>query len=234
MSNPTTPSRRANAHARAARHRLLADPSRMLIVDALTEGPCLMGELVERAGVHRNTVRAHLARLIDAGVVERERVARPGPGRPAERYRLREAIAPSGVEQRLLISALVRLVASAYEAGAEEQAREEGLRIGRQLGAAHPQRTVSAAVQEVTRLLRDLSFAPQLAERARVSDIELRSCPFAVSPDDPRGTIICAFHLGLIRGVLETSAPSVALDVRLLPHVGPSLCRAEIRYSESA
>ncbi len=193
-----------------------------------------MGELVERAGVHRNTVRAHLARLIDAGVVERERVARPGPGRPAERYRLREAIAPSGVEQRLLISALVRLVASAYEAGAEEQAREEGLRIGRQLGAAHPRRTVSAAVQEVTRLLRDLSFAPQLAERARVSDIELRSCPFAVSPDDPRGTIICAFHLGLIRGVLETSAPSVALDVRLLPHVGPSLCRAEIRYSESA
>jgi predicted ArsR family transcriptional regulator len=229
MSDSASHASRARADARAARHRLLGDPTRVVIVEALADGPRVMSELVSLTGVHRNTVRSHLARLEEAGVVERERVERQGPGRPAVRYHLHGALVPVGVEQRILIGSLVRLVADAYAAGADEEARDEGLRVGRQLGARHGHHSVAEALRGVTRLLRRLAFAPELSQRGNESEIALHACPFAVTPDDPRGAIICAFHLGLIRGVLEAGGPPVAFEVRLLPHVAPSLCRAEVR-----
>lgn len=224
------PHPRERTSDRAARHRLLGDPTRLVIVEALAAGPRLMSELVQLAGVHRNTVRAHLARLEAAGIVERERRQPVGPGRPADRYLLRRALTPAGAEQRLLMQSLVRLVASAYEDDAATLAEREGERIGRQLAPQGGARSVSDALAEVTAILRELAFAPELDERRHVARIALHACPFAVSPDDPRGGIVCAFHLGLIRGVLGASTPPGQLDVRLLPHVAPSLCRAEIRF----
>lgn len=216
---------------RAARHRLLGDPTRLLIVEALGGGPRLMSELVQLTGVHRNTVRAHLARLEAAGIVERERRQPIGPGRPADRYLLRRTLTPAGAEQRLLMQSLVRLVAGAYADDAATLAAREGERIGRQLAPAGGARSVSSALAEVTAILRDLAFAPELDERPHLARIALHACPFAISPDDPRGGIVCAFHLGLIRGVLRASTSPGRVGVRLLPHVAPSLCRAEIRYA---
>ncbi|MEO8510829.1 MAG: helix-turn-helix domain-containing protein [Chloroflexota bacterium] len=213
---------------RAARHRLLGDPTRLLIVEALTAGPRLMSELVRLAGVHRNTVRAHLARLEAVGIVERERSTPVGPGRPADRYLLRRALAPAAAEQRLLVQSLVRLVSRAYDAGAVTLAEDEGERIGRQLVPEDGAVSAKEALAGVTAILRELAFAPELSEEPGVTRIALHHCPFAVSPDDPRGGIVCAFHLGLIRGVLGASAPPGPHGVRLLPHVAPGLCRAEI------
>ena len=214
---------------RAARHRLLGDPTRLLIVEALAAGPRLMSELVQLAGLHRNTLRAHLARLEAAGIVERQRRQPIGPGRPADRYVLRRALTPAGAEQRLLMQSLVRLVAGAYEDDAAAVAAREGERIGRQLAPTGGVRSVSGALAEVTAILRELAFAPEMRTRHNAAQITLHACPFAVSADDPRGGIVCAFHLGLIRGVLKAAAPPGRHGVRLLPHVAPSLCRAEIQ-----
>ena len=220
----------AALRSQAARNRVLGDPSRLAIMEALAESPHLINELSEVTRLHRNTVRAHLARLEQAGLIETTRRAPVGPGQPAIEYRLADGMAPSGAEQRLLIQALLRLVAGAYRAGAGELATAEGERIGQELGSGSAFPTAAQAVRHVTTVLRQLAFSPKLTSRDGSVEIALHSCPFEVQPDDPRGVIICAFHLGLIRGVVQASAPDGRHDVRLIPHVAPQLCRAEISF----
>ncbi|HET8570352.1 MAG TPA: helix-turn-helix domain-containing protein [Candidatus Limnocylindria bacterium] len=225
----STPSSSPHLARRAERHRLLGDPARLLIIDAITERPRLTSELTALTGLHRNTVRAHLARLIEAGLLTTERRPPTGPGRPAVRYRLRDRLGLPGAEQGLLIQSLLRLVDGAYRAGGAPPAEQEGYAVGRRLAASTAEPSVERVLSAVVGVLRDLAFAPELSSRNDVNEIALHSCPFAVSPDDPRGGIICAFHLGLIRGIVDTAGPPGKHLVRLLPHVAPDLCRAEIR-----
>jgi predicted ArsR family transcriptional regulator len=220
---------------RAAHHRALGEPARLRIVDALADRPLLLSELGRITGLHRNTLRSHLARLERAGLVARERVQSTGPGRPADRYHLAgRSTDGQGTEQNLLIHALVRLVANAYGATAADEAEREGRRVGLELGGGRSLRSLRESLAEVTDVLRRLAFSPVRVDEPSISRIALRSCPFAVSPDDPRGGIVCAFHLGLIRGVLAASQPAGSHEVALLPHVEPGLCRTEIRYDEAS
>src|SRR5258708_8694530 len=87
---------------RAERHRLLSDVRRLAIVEALEEGPRQVPELADLLGVHPTTVRAHLERLLDAGVLEEEPGIPTGRGRPAKRYRLRQPLLRRGPQLPLL------------------------------------------------------------------------------------------------------------------------------------
>ena len=56
---------------------LIGDPARAAILDALLDGANhRAGELAERAGIAPSTASAHLARLLDGGLVECERLGR--------------------------------------------------------------------------------------------------------------------------------------------------------------
>ena len=55
---------------RAQRHRLLGDTRRLAIVEALGEGPRQIPELSRLLGIHPTTVRAHLEKLLEAGMLE--------------------------------------------------------------------------------------------------------------------------------------------------------------------
>jgi predicted ArsR family transcriptional regulator len=225
--------RQRHIDRQAERHRLLGDPARLMIMEAVTDGPRLISELTALTGLHRNTLRAHLARLIDAGLLTTERRQPIGPGRPATRYLLRDSLGIPGTEQRLLIRSLLRMVSGAYSQDAPGRAETEGRRLGRQLGLALDPPSIEQALRQVVGMLRDLAFAPELTAAEGVNLIALHHCPFAVKADDPRGGIICAFHLGLIRGVVDVAGPRGQHLVRLLPHVEPDLCRAEIRFAAS-
>ena len=230
---PRALARRRRIDSQAERHRLLGDPARLMIMEAVTDRPMLISELTALTGLHRNTVRAHLARLIEAGLLTTERRHPIGPGRPATRYRLRDSLGIPGTEQRLLIRSLLRMVSGAYSQEAPGLAEAEGRRLGRQLAVALDRPSIEQALRQVVGMLRDLAFAPELTAGDGVSLIALHHCPFAVTPDDPRGGIICAFHLGLIRGVVDVAGPQGRHLVRLLPHVEPDFCRAEIRFAAS-
>lgn len=49
--------------------RGLAEPSRLALLEALRDGPCSVGELVEATGLSQANVSAHLACLRDCGLV---------------------------------------------------------------------------------------------------------------------------------------------------------------------
>jgi len=223
----TTPGRPA-IRAQAARHRLLGDETRLLIVDALTEGPRTIAELSRLAGVHQNTVRSHLARLEEAGVIDAPTTESPSRGRPALRYALIEPLPLSGPEFRMLIGSLLGLVERAYSDEAHAAAEAEGRKVGLTLARSMHYATAEQVAEQVLRVLRHLSFAPELVRQPGAYSFRLHSCPFGVGAGDRRGRIVCAFHLGLIRGVAEGVGPADVRAVELLPHVEPGTCEARI------
>jgi predicted ArsR family transcriptional regulator len=212
---------------RADRHRLLADPTRLAIVEALSEGPREVGELARVTGVHRNTVRAHLLRLGDAGVLAVEDGLPAGPGRPSRRYRLCEPLGSTGCEIRLLIEGLAGALSRAEGALAAQAAEEEGRQLGRQLGRRLDYPSVEQAVGQIMALLDRLSFSPKLRRRPDTFEIELGHCSFGMHPGDRSTSVVCAFHLGLIRGVAEESSSGLG-RIRMLPFIPAGGCRAEI------
>jgi predicted ArsR family transcriptional regulator len=224
MTNATRPAIRAQAE----RHRLLGDETRLMIVDALAEGPRTVAELARLAGVHANTVRSHLARLEGAGVVDPPTSQPSRRGRPALRYRLREPLPMTAPEFRMLVGSLLGLVERAYSADANDAAEAEGHSVGLTLASRLQYATAEQVVDQVLRVLRHLSFSPELVSEADGYRFVLRSCPFGVGRGDRRGRIVCAFHLGLIRGVAEGVGSAGVKRVDLHPHVDAATCEAVI------
>jgi predicted ArsR family transcriptional regulator len=213
---------------RAQRHRLLGDERRLAIIEALEEGPRQIPELARMLGVHPTTVRAHLERLIEAGVLEEEEGVPAGRGRPSKRYRLRQPLLGGEPEIRLFVGSLVSLIRSAYGDRAVAVAEEEGVRKGRELARTFRHPSFEQAMREIVEALTNLSFAPDSpVRRADTWSVDVRHCPFSVDPNDPDGAVVCGFHEGLIRGLAErASGDDVA--VRLRPFIDPGLCRVEL------
>src|SRR3954452_7668566 len=91
----------------------VADPVRLRMVRHLADGDsATLSELADVAGVHLNTVRAHVAALEKADVLQSAQKAASGPGRPAAEYRLVEGWGLSSTDflelAGLLASAVVR------------------------------------------------------------------------------------------------------------------------------
>jgi DNA-binding transcriptional ArsR family regulator len=63
----------AMAEAIAERFRLLAEPTRVRILDVLREGPLSVGAVTDRIGTSPQNVSKHLGLLHGAGIVAREK-----------------------------------------------------------------------------------------------------------------------------------------------------------------
>lgn len=218
----------------AERHRALASPARLRLVDELRATPDQdAADLADRLGLHVNTVRTHLRVLEDAGLIAGAQEVRTRPGRPRLLYRLRDdADAADGTDAagyRMLATMLSGLIDSAVDdvRGAAEDA-------GRAWGAWMVDRPapftrvdVDDAVTQLRAMLDELGFAPGVDHQQGDVLLDLRRCPFGdvarAHPD-----VVCSLHLGLLRGALDTSG--AALDaITLEPWVEPSVCRATLR-----
>src|SRR3954453_16670432 len=132
----------------------VADPVRLRIVRHLAEGgSATLAELADVAGVHVNTIRAHVAELERADVLQSAQKAARGPGRPAVEYRLVEGWGLSSTDflelAGLLAAALVR------NAPDPEALRATGADWGRYLVGRPGRPDVDAAL---TRALERLGF----------------------------------------------------------------------------
>ncbi|MGE5292740.1 MAG: helix-turn-helix transcriptional regulator [Micromonosporaceae bacterium] len=212
--------------------------SRGDVLDLLRAAGNALGvrEVAQRMGLHPNTARFHLEALVEAGLATRQAEDRETPGRPRIGYRA-VADGPSGRRRyRLLAEMLTSLIAGTMpEPGkaAEEAGREWGAYLTEQ-PPPYQQLTAEEAVAKLTAIMEELGFAPEAetGDGAGQYRLCLRRCPFREVAEHHQD-VICALHLGLMRGALARMRAPVSAD-RLDPFVEPTLCIAQLTPSEDA
>ncbi|MEO8851995.1 MAG: helix-turn-helix domain-containing protein [Allobranchiibius sp.] len=205
-----------------------ASRRRVLAVLQTADGPLAINAICAQVHLHPNTARFHLDALVEQRLVERVTGPRKGPGRPRALYKSTSEDSVSGVRRYgLLAQLLVESVATQSDNPARV-ALDAGEAWGRSAARARAvSGETSTAVRALTDVLGEYGFAPEIAATGETQRILLHHCPFLEAAKSNR-EVVCAVHLGLMRGVLaELSAP-VQADT-LDAFVEPNLCVAHLR-----
>lgn len=215
-----------------------AGASRLRILQLLRESPDGLGvqDLAERVGLHANTVRFHLDRLVAEGLVLRHVEDRTEPGRP--RLAFTAAARPDTQRDQRSYRLLAEILAS-FVTGAVPEAAAAATEAGRRWGhylterpAPYRRTSEEEAVTELLRTLDDVGFAPELSQDSSHGKVLLRHCPFLEVAEAHR-EVVCSVHLGLMQGALAEMRAPITTD-RLKPFVEPSLCVAHLAKAADA
>jgi predicted ArsR family transcriptional regulator len=210
-------------------HKALADDTRYRLYRHVGRAgrPVSVRELSRRLSLHPNTLRPHLRRLEEAGLISREVRKTASVGRPQTLYRVREVEDQAGRDYRLLAEMLIGVVRGKRAVGqAQELARRWGTYLvakgGPKPSLREPTRPNLAALQEA---MAEAGFDPRFRRRGSATTIEitLRDCPFRDLADEYRD-LVCTLHRGLIEGMLAGLTPTLAIK-EFRPFVERTLCR---------
>jgi predicted ArsR family transcriptional regulator len=212
--------------------RVLGDNTRYAIYLELARSPrpLVTAEIAETLGLHPNTVRPHLERMRDVGLLDVTTDARGEVGRPQHRYSL-AADAPSLGLEPPTMPVLARMVLSLAErlgAGADDAA-EVGETEGRARAAAYVD--APSALEALVADLDRLGFDPIVTEGG-VGDEEaadpddvtavvaFANCPFydlaRAHPD-----LVCSLHRGLVSGFVAQMGDAEVAEFCPLAHRTP-------------
>lgn len=189
--------------------------------------PWSTDEIATRLRMHRNTVRFHLAALVENGQVERLAGHRAGAGRPPLRFRVVAGMDPGGPRNFRLLAGIMAsgLVASPDPVGlATEAGRNWGGQLVGSARAGPP--TKAQSLDRLMGLLDDLDFAPERRAGPDGEQVGLRHCPF-LELAEGNGRVVCRAHLGLMQGAMTAMDAPVTVDT-LDPFVEPNLCVAHL------
>jgi predicted ArsR family transcriptional regulator len=156
-------------------------------------------ELADRLGLHANTVRLHLERMRDAGLVEVEAVHRGTVGRPQHVYSLVAGSPTVGFDPpaHALLAGL--MAALAEHAGADgEDAAAAGRAYGKQAARNHQGRSCSDALMTEMSIL---GFDPALETGAADATLFFLQCPFRELAE-AYPELVCNLHRGICEGVV--------------------------------
>jgi predicted ArsR family transcriptional regulator len=214
-------------------HKALADDTRYRLYRyiGLAGRPVSIREMSRRLSLHPNTLRPHLRRLEEAGLVSREVRKSASVGRPQTLYAVRETESGDGSGYRLLAEMLCGLVRGKR---ATEQAHDLAVQWGSYLLAEGglPKPGIRAPAGPNLAVLQDAlaraGFDPRFRRLAGGGiEITLRDCPFRDLTDDYRD-LVCTLHRGLLEGMLTGLKPSPTL-AEFQPLVERGICRARTR-----
>jgi predicted ArsR family transcriptional regulator len=183
-------------------------------------------ELAEQSGLHVNTLRFHLSRLVAEGLVHRRAEPRTGPGRPRLTYvaPARPDLGRDKRDYRLLAGLLTEMLVDAVP-DAPARAAALGRAWGASLMAEAPE-PAGDPMGRLVEVLADTGFAPEV----NAEEIRLRHCPFLeVAEQHP--AIVCSLHRGLMDGVL-TALDAPLRTERLVPFAEPAACVARLRPAD--
>src|SRR5258708_14313173 len=158
--------------------KALGDESRFSMYRELagSTGGCSAKELADSLGLHANTVRLHLYRLREAGLVEVEAIHRGRVGRPTHIYSLAPGAPGLGFDppSYTLLSGL--LAALAERVGADGA---EATEIGRAWGVEAGRRTRSrSCLKALAGEMERLGFEPGTGPGGQTSDRGVPPWPF--------------------------------------------------------
>lgn len=191
--------------ARLDLFKTLGDNTRYAIYLELARSPrpLTTAEIAETIELHPNTVRPHLERMRDAGLVEVQAGGRGEIGRPQHRYSLATDAPSLGLEPPVMpvLARMVLAMATRLGAGPDD-ARAVGFDEGarRALPYAAAPSSLEALVSDLDRL----GFDPVVSEADDADDaddavVAFANCPFAgLAEEHP--DLVCSLHHGLVAG----------------------------------
>jgi predicted ArsR family transcriptional regulator len=174
-----------------------------------------IGELCEATGLHANTVREHLQRLIEGGYVVQATEHRTTRGRPRTLYS-----AATGLGDASSPIARDKVTAAAR--------RGDLLRRVLPGSASALGREVTYQLDALIEHLEESGFEPVIDDVQLT--VDLSPCPHAAGRAEDR-PLLCSVHLGLMQGVLtEAGGPLSADAVRT--SALPADCTVQLRQTE--
>ena len=180
-------------------------------------------ELSERLGLHANTVRIHLERLREAGLVDCEPVHRGTVGRPQHVYSLAAGAPGLGFDPPSYTLLAGLLASLAEQVGAEAiDAQAAGYAWGTEAARRTKARScVKALAGEMHRL----GFDPASLEHGADTDIAFLHCPFRELAE-AYPELVCNLHRGISEGVVDTVGGGSVSDFATLYDRDP--CRVTV------
>jgi predicted ArsR family transcriptional regulator len=161
---------------------------------------CSAQELADSLGLHANTVRLHLDRLREAGLVDVEPVHRGTVGRPTHVYSLAPGAPGLGFDppSYTLLSGL--LAALAERVGADGA---EATEIGRAWGVEAGRRTRSrSCLKALSTEMSRLGFEPVTETSGNTTDMAFMHCPFRELAE-AYPELVCNLHRGISEGIVS-------------------------------
>ncbi len=213
-------------------HKALADDTRHRLYRhlRLSGRPVGIRELAIRLSLHPNTLRPHLRRLEEVGLVASQTQKGSTPGRPQTVYTVVEREPPEGRDYRLLADILLGLLSGKRaKERAQALARDWGeYLVGRSASKPAARKPAGPDLAVLQEALAEAGFDPRFRRRSsRTTEITLRDCPFRDLLDEHR-ELVCAVHRGLLEGMLGESKPPLRL-AEFEPMAEGSTCRLVAR-----
>ena len=215
-------------------HTALADDTRFRLYRyvGLAGRPVSVREMSRRLSLHPNTLRPHLRRLEEAGLVSHEVRKTAAVGRPQTLYSIRQGQSEGegGRDYRLLAEMLSGLVRGKRALGAAHGlAVQWGSYLLAQSGPG-PKPGVEAPARRNLALLQEAmaraGFQPRFRRlQGSAIEVTLRECPFRELTEDHRD-LACTLHRGLIEGMVSGLKPPLVVK-EFHPLVERGICRVQ-------
>lgn len=206
--------------------KALGDNTRYAIYLELARSPRPLStsEVASTLDLHLNTVRPHLERMREVGLL----VARPdtsgGVGRPQKLYELASDAPSLGLEPPVypMLSTMLLQVAVANDAD-DETVLDAGRDTGRALAHRRDHRSDCRAA--TVSMLEDLGFDPASVVEDGATSVAFGHCPFAdLARAQPQ--VVCALHRGMMEGFADELGGGVVENFCDLSARTP--CRADV------
>ena len=206
--------------------KALGDNTRYAIYLELARSPrpLATADIAEILELHPNTIRPHLERMREVGLLEVEAEPRGGVGRPQHRYSLTPDAPALGLEPSPFPTLARMLLNLAAAAGLERsEAVDAGREQGRTDADAWPAGVggLEALVAEQTRL----GFDPAVVVDDDGASLAFAHCPFQELAE-AHPELVCGLHCGLVEGLVE--ARGDAEVVRFTTIVDRDPCRVTL------
>ncbi len=184
--------------------KALGDNTRYAIYLELARSPLPLStaEIADSLDLHPNTVRPHLERMREVGLLDVDADSKGTVGRPQHRWSLSPDAPSLGLESSgfRLLARLLAGVAATAGVGTETIA-EVGRAQGRAAGAARVAAGTQSCLEALVDELADLGFDPAVADDGAVTSVAFTHCPFRemaeAFPD-----LVCHLHRGIVEGIV--------------------------------
>jgi predicted ArsR family transcriptional regulator len=217
--------------------KALGDNTRYAIYLELARSPRPLGtaEIADTLDLHPNTVRPHLERMREVGLLDIETDARGTVGRPQHRYSL-AADAPSLGLEPATFPVLARMLLRVAASGG--LGRDEAVEAGRDQGEADAEAALAFSdvpcLAGLVARLDELGFDPAVAVDGEAGEatatVAFTHCPFReLAEANPE--IVCGLHQGLVEGFVGSVGGGEVDDFHPLTDRTP--CQVDLVLSPS-